>query len=116
MAQRRGGQLDALSPKQHDRQSRCWINWERADHARRKAPDFWTHVILKGRVTPSCSVTDTYPGGEDYSGLFRQLDVTAEVTARKANTPIFVGEARASLMALIWQLPLDIALREVTRD
>lgn len=36
-----------------------------------------------------------YPGGGDYAGLFRQLDVTAEVNARKSEVPSWITEAEA---------------------
>ena len=35
-----------------------------------------------------------YPGGGDYSGLFRQLDVTVEVDRRKPNVPIWLARAQ----------------------
>lgn len=38
-----------------------------------------------------------YPGGGDYAGLFRQLDVTTEVQSRKALVPIWLQGARATL-------------------
>ncbi|MBI3085806.1 MAG: DUF2779 domain-containing protein [candidate division NC10 bacterium] len=38
-----------------------------------------------------------YPGGGDYGGLFRQLDVTDEAHARKANVPGWIAGARAVL-------------------
>ena len=38
-----------------------------------------------------------YPGGEDYSGLFRQLDVTADVQARKAQVPGWLEQAQTVL-------------------
>lgn len=38
-----------------------------------------------------------YPGGGDYGGLFRQLDVTGESHARKANVPGWIADARAVL-------------------
>lgn len=36
-----------------------------------------------------------YPGADDYSGLFRQLDVTAEVQQRKNDVPTWLAEAHA---------------------
>lgn len=38
-----------------------------------------------------------YPGDDDYSGLFRQLDVTIEVQARKNQVPGWLGQAQAVL-------------------
>jgi hypothetical protein len=38
-----------------------------------------------------------YPGNEDYSGLFRQLDVTAEVQKRKDQVPGWLGQAQTVL-------------------
>ena len=38
-----------------------------------------------------------YPGDADYSGLFRQLDVTAQVQARKDQVPGWIKEAQAVL-------------------
>lgn len=38
-----------------------------------------------------------YPGGGDYGGLFRQLDVTREAHARKANVPGWMADAQAVL-------------------
>lgn len=38
-----------------------------------------------------------YPGGGDYSGLFRQLDVTDEVNNRKNHVPIWLEQAQAVL-------------------
>ena len=38
-----------------------------------------------------------YPGGGDYGGLFRQMDITAEVQARKANVPGWLADAQAVL-------------------
>ena len=38
-----------------------------------------------------------YPGGEDFGGLFRQLDVTAEALARAAKVPDWIAGAQTSL-------------------
>lgn len=38
-----------------------------------------------------------YPGGGDYSGLFRQLDVTAQAHARKGRVPAWLKGAQAVL-------------------
>jgi hypothetical protein len=38
-----------------------------------------------------------YPGNNDYSGLFRQLDVTAESNSRKAKVPIWFVQAKEVL-------------------
>lgn len=38
-----------------------------------------------------------YPGGEDYSGLFRKLDVTAEVRVRKNQTLMWLDQAQKVL-------------------
>lgn len=38
-----------------------------------------------------------YPGGEDYSGLFRQLDVTDHVQALKAQVPVWLATAQTVL-------------------
>lgn len=38
-----------------------------------------------------------YPGGDDYSGLFRQLDVTAEALARKNQVEAWLKQAEAIL-------------------
>ncbi len=39
-----------------------------------------------------------YPGDGDYSGLFRQLDVTAEVRARKGRVPEWLAKAQEILV------------------
>jgi len=38
-----------------------------------------------------------YPGGEDYSGLFRQFDVTSEVQIRKGHVPMCLEQAQKVL-------------------
>lgn len=38
-----------------------------------------------------------YPGGGDYSGLFRQLDITTETHARKDQVPVWLEQAQAIL-------------------
>lgn len=38
-----------------------------------------------------------YPGGGDYSGLFRQMDVTADVDALKVQVPGWLEQAQATL-------------------
>jgi len=38
-----------------------------------------------------------YPGGNDYSGLFRQLDVTADLLARKNMVPTWIKQAQTVL-------------------
>ena len=38
-----------------------------------------------------------YPGSEDYSGLFRQFDVTTEVQVRKNQAPMWLGQAQTVL-------------------
>jgi len=38
-----------------------------------------------------------YPGGGDYSGLFRQLDVTKDVVERKTRVPIWLAQAKETL-------------------
>ncbi len=38
-----------------------------------------------------------YPGNEDYAGLFRQLDVTAEANLRKIKVPMWLGQAQEVL-------------------
>src|SRR5581483_10249796 len=35
-----------------------------------------------------------YPGGDDYSGLFRQLNVTVAADAKKAQVPTWIEKAR----------------------
>ena len=38
-----------------------------------------------------------YPGNGDYAGLFRQMDVTNEIAARRANVPSWIGAAEKVL-------------------
>jgi hypothetical protein len=45
-----------------------------------------------------------YPGGGDFAGLFRQLDVTAEATTLKAQVPQWTQQARAVLASDIPQV------------
>lgn len=40
-----------------------------------------------------------YPGGGDYSGLFRQLDVTADAGIRKLQVPVWISQAQSILAA-----------------
>ena len=45
-----------------------------------------------------------YPGNGDYSGLFRQLNVTAEARARMSNVPAWIQQGEATLAAAIPQV------------
>lgn len=42
-----------------------------------------------------------YPGGNDYAGLFRQMDVTGDIEKHKAKVPALLEQARAVLVGEI---------------
>ena len=46
-----------------------------------------------------------YPGNGDYSGLFRQMDVSAEVAVRKQQVPIWLQQAQTILSADMPAIP-----------
>ncbi len=62
--------------------------------------------VMEGSGLPVAAVelnllnnTWRYPGGGDYSGLFRQMDISAETAARRANVPAWLDCCVSAVVA-----------------